>query len=93
MKYKKYNLKEGEYSFVMPDRLIHPSDQDMLNEVTDLTENENKTKSIMFDFKDVLFIDSSGIGMLLYIDKNLKTDGIKFAITNAITKNQNPIII
>ena len=54
-------------------------------EISDLIEN-NKNKNVVFDFNEVTFIDSSGIGLILGRYNQLKSHRKKLYVIN--TNNQ-----
>ena len=49
-----------------------------------LDEGINKGKNIIIDMKDVRFIDSTGIGLLVKTYKTLKSEGKTIEIRNAV---------
>ena len=54
-------------------------------EISDIVKN-NKNKNLVLDFKNVTFIDSSGIGFILGRYNQLKTNRKKVYITNTNTQ-------
>ena len=59
----------------------HHSSKD-IREKIDKEINKHKIKNIIFDFSEVIFMDSSGIGMVIGRYKNIEKAGGKVAISS-----------
>lgn len=57
-----------------------------IREELDCIISQNNIKNIVFDFKNMSFMDSSGIGVVIGRYKKLASDGGKVAVINANEK-------
>ena len=77
-----YELTKGCLTISMPKELDHHNCRGLKVE-TDLLLAENYVKKIVFDFSKTVFMDSSGIGVLLNRYKQMERSGGKVAICGA----------
>ena len=69
-----YEAKGQTLIIHMPPELDHHNSRNLRYE-TDLLMSENYVSRIIFDFSKTDFMDSSGIGILLNRDKQMKASG------------------
>lgn len=61
---KEFELRGTCLTVHLPQELDHPNG-DIIKKETDLIIRENHVQSIVFDFQNTLFMDSSGIGVIM----------------------------
>lgn len=70
----KFEQATGRLFIRMPGEVDHHSSR-ILRQETDRLMNMYPVRSIVFDFQDTIFMDSSGIGVILGRCRNLKFAG------------------
>lgn len=77
-----YEAKGSTLIIHMPEELDHHNSRNLRYE-TDLLMAENYVSRIIFDFSRTMFMDSSGIGILLNRYKQIKASGGKVSFYGA----------
>lgn len=60
--------------------IIASQSQELRQKITDIIERESDTKIVLVDFKNVTFMDSSGLGALVLAFKTLRAADKKLAV-------------
>ena len=79
--YLKYENKEDKLLVFLVGELDHHSSEEVRNKIDDRIERENIT-NLIFDFSNVTFMDSSGIGVVIGRYKKISQKGGSLCITN-----------
>ena len=79
--YLKFDMKNGILIVTLIGELDHHSAEEVRVKIDDRIERDNIKKVIM-DFKEVTFMDSSGIGVVIGRLKKVKNRDGKVCITN-----------
>lgn len=80
MEYK-FEIKEGRLQVYVPRELDHHC-ADQLREESELLLDAYQVKTLVFDFSETEFMDSSGIGVLIGRSRNLGFRGGRVIATN-----------
>ncbi|HBE02328.1 MAG: hypothetical protein A2096_06675 [Spirochaetes bacterium GWF1_41_5] len=69
------------YTFFISGELTLENENSLKEEISGKLENDNCAK-VVLDLSGMEYIDSSGIGMLVYLNKELKNSGKELALKN-----------
>ncbi|NLK97195.1 anti-sigma F factor antagonist [Defluviitalea saccharophila] len=77
----KYSMKKGSLIVRISGEIDHHTSEN-IREKLDREFQRQNAKNIIFDFSDIQFMDSSGIGVIMGRYKNVKERGGKVGIFN-----------
>ncbi|HHW68232.1 MAG: hypothetical protein PWP07_1093 [Epulopiscium sp.] len=77
----KYSMKKGSLIVRISGEIDHHTSED-IREKLDREYQRQNAKNIIFDFSDIQFMDSSGIGVIMGRYKNVKERGGQVGIFN-----------
>lgn len=83
--------REGILIFRLSDRIIISSAQEVLETVTEMLAGHPAPAKIVFDFKAVTGLDSSGLGALMEIHSKIRPGGGDIAVINVNKQVKNLI--
>lgn len=85
--------REGVIIFKLDGRIIAPDVQEISDTVQNTIEELNEPPRLVFDFKDVTSMDSSGLGALMRIYADIHPRGGTIAVINVNKHVKNLIVM
>lgn len=85
--------KEGVVIFRLSGRIITPSIKEVSETVEEALAVHSSAPRLVFDFKEVTGIDSSGLGMLMKVYSDIHPSGGKIAVINVNKHVKNLIVM
>ena len=85
--------KEGIVIFRLSGRIITPGVKEFLETIEDALGGETSPPKLLFDFKEVTGMDSSGLGALMKIYSDIHPRGGQIAVINVNKHVKNLIVM
>ena len=85
--------QDGVFIFKLQGRIMGPDIQDLNNTVQSVLAQVDDTPKLVFDFKDVIGMDSSGLGALMKIYADIHPRGGNIAVINVNKHVKNLIVM
>ena len=85
--------RDGVFIFQLEGRIIASDVQDLEDAVQDALSQMRYKPKLVFDFKDVTGMDSSGLGVLMKIYANIQPRGGTIAVINVNKHVKNLIVM
>ncbi len=85
--------RDGVFIFKLDGRIIAPDVQELTDVVQNTLSQANDSPKLVFDFKDVTSMDSSGLGALMRIYADIHPLGGTIAVINVNKHVKNLIVM
>lgn len=85
--------RDGVYIFKLDGRMIAPDIKELTDTVQNILTQFNEAPKLVFDFKDVIAMDSSGLGALMKIYADIQPHGGTIAVINVNKHVKNLIVM
>jgi anti-anti-sigma factor len=85
--------RDGVFIFQLEGRIIAPDIQELTDTVQNTLSQINDAPKLVFDFKDVTGMDSSGLGALMKIYADIHPRGGSIAVINVNKHVKNLIVM
>ena len=85
--------RDGVFIFQLQGRIIAPDIQELTDTVQNTLSQINDAPKLVFDFKDVTSMDSSGLGALMKIYADIHPRGGSIAVINVNKHVKNLIVM
>lgn len=85
--------RDGVIVFKLEGRIIAPDVQELTDVVQNTLSNKNDPPKLLFDFKDVTGMDSSGLGALMKIYADIQPRGGTIGVINVNKHVKNLIVM
>ena len=85
--------RDGVFIFKLDGRIIAPDVQELTDVVQNILSQVNDSPKLVFDFKDVTSMDSSGLGALMKIYADIHPLGGTIAVINVNKHVKNLIVM
>ena len=85
--------RDGVFIFKLDGRIIAPDVQELTDVVQNILSQVNDSPKLVFDFKDVTSMDSSGLGSLMKIYADIHPRGGTIAVINVNKHVKNLIVM
>lgn len=85
--------RNGVFIFKLDGRIIAPAIQEVTEVVENVLTQIEEPPKLVFDFKDVIGMDSSGLGALMKIYTEIQPRGGKIAVINVNKHVKNLIVM
>jgi anti-sigma B factor antagonist len=85
--------RDGVFIFQLQGRIIAPDIQELTDTVQNTLSQINDAPKLVFDFKDVTGMDSSGLGALMKIYTDIHPRGGSIAVINVNKHVKNLIVM
>lgn len=88
-----HSEQDGVNIFKLDGRIMGPEIQELKDTVENVLSQINDTPKLVFDFKDVIGMDSSGLGVLMKIYTDIHPLGGTIAVINVNKHVKNLIVM
>ena len=85
--------REGVVIFKLSGRIITPGVEEFSETVAEALVGRASPPRLVFDFKEVTGMDSSGLGALMKVYSDIRSDGGKIAVINVNKRVKNLIVM